>query len=64
MITFEELCAKLSHMEETELMELLELHSDELVARCKDIIEDPAQPPPPACAASCGELRKKSDEGL
>ena len=40
MITFEELCDKLSHMEETELMELLELHSDELVARCKDIIEE------------------------
>jgi hypothetical protein len=40
VITFEELCAKLSHMEETELMELLELHSDELVARCKDIIEE------------------------
>ena len=40
MITFEELCAKLSHMEETELMELLELHSDDLVARCKDIIEE------------------------
>ena len=40
MITFEELCDKLSHMEETELMELLELHSDDLVARCKDIIEE------------------------
>lgn len=40
MITFAELCDKLSHMEETELMELLELHSDELVARCKDIIEE------------------------
>jgi hypothetical protein len=40
VITFEELCDKLSHMEETELMELLELHSDELVARCKDIIEE------------------------
>ena len=40
MITFEELCDKLSHMEEIELMELLELHSDELVARCKDIIEE------------------------
>jgi hypothetical protein len=40
VITFEELCDKLSHIEETELMELLELHSDELVARCKDIIEE------------------------
>jgi hypothetical protein len=40
VITFEELCDKLSHMEETELMELLELHSDDLVARCKDIIEE------------------------
>lgn len=40
MITFEELCEQLCRMEETELMELLELHSDELVARCKDIIEE------------------------
>jgi hypothetical protein len=40
VITFEELCDKLSHMEETELMEVLELHSDDLVARCKDIIEE------------------------
>lgn len=40
MITFSELCKKLSELDEVTLMELLQLHSDDLVERCKDIIED------------------------
>lgn len=40
MITFAELCDKLKQLDETTLMEILELHSDELVERCKDLIED------------------------
>jgi tRNA A37 methylthiotransferase MiaB len=40
MITFTELCDKLKQMEETMLIELLELHSDEIVDRCTDLIED------------------------
>jgi hypothetical protein len=40
MITFAELCDKLKQLDETTLMEILELHSDELVERCKDLIEE------------------------
>ena len=36
MITFAELCDKLKQLDETTLMEVLQLHSDELVERCKD----------------------------
>ena len=40
MITYAELCDKLKSLDETTLMELLELHADDLVERCKDIIEE------------------------
>ena len=40
MITYAELCEKLKSLDETTLMELLELHADDLVERCKDIIEE------------------------
>jgi len=40
MITFEELCDKLSEVEETILLEILELNAEDIVARFTDIIED------------------------
>ena len=40
MITYGDLCEKLKQLDETTLMELFELHSDDLVYRCRDIIEE------------------------
>lgn len=40
MITFADLCEDLKKLEETLLVDLLQLHSDEIVERFKDIIEE------------------------
>ena len=40
MITFNELCEKLENVEETILVEILELNSMDIVERFQDIIED------------------------
>ena len=40
MITFKELCEKLSETEETILVEILELNSEDIVDRFSDIIDD------------------------
>jgi hypothetical protein len=39
-LTFEELKEKLKQVDEVTLLELLEIHSDELVERFEDYIED------------------------
>ena len=39
-LTFEELCDELSKVEETQLLELLDLRSDDIVSRFRDVIED------------------------
>lgn len=39
-LTFTELCEELSRLEETELIELLDLRSSDIVDKFQDIIED------------------------